>query len=78
MSITSTGISKAEDEAKHQRLRSRPVGYTVTEVARMLRIGKNAAYDMIASNEIPAVRVGRLLRIPVKPFHEKFGDTIPD
>jgi excisionase family DNA binding protein len=78
MSIASTGISKAEAEAKHQRLRSRPVGYTVAEVARMLRIGKNAAYDMISNNEIPSVRVGRLLRIPVRPFHEKFGDTVPD
>jgi excisionase family DNA binding protein len=77
MSIASTGISKAEAEAKHQRLRSR-VGYTVAEVARMLRIGKNAAYDMISNNEIPSVRVGRLLRIPVRPFHEKFGDTVPD
>ena len=53
------------------------VGYTVDEVARMLRISRNAVYDMVAREEITAVKVGRLLRIPAKPFHSKFGDAIP-
>jgi len=77
MSITSTGASDVERRLRRQR-RGRTVGYTVEEVARMLRIGKNATYNLVARGEIPSVKVGRLLRIPAKPFHEKFGDVLPD
>jgi excisionase family DNA binding protein len=73
MSITSTGASDAE-----RMLRRRHVGYTVAEIAALLRISRNAVYDMVARKEIPSVKAGRLLRIPAKPFHEKFGDVIPE
>jgi excisionase family DNA binding protein len=52
------------------------VGYKVEEVAELLRISRNAAYDLVARKEIPSIRVGRLLRVPVGPFHEKFGNVI--
>jgi excisionase family DNA binding protein len=68
----STGIGDAE-----RKLGRPAVGYTVREVSEMLRISKNAVYDMISRNECPAVKVGRLLRIPARPFHEKFGDINP-
>jgi excisionase family DNA binding protein len=73
MSITSTGDGDAE-----RLLRRRHVGYTVDEVAGMLRVSRNAVYDMVARKEIFSVKAGRLLRIPAKPFHEKFGDIIAD
>ena len=53
------------------------VGYTVEEVGQMLRVSKNKAYQMVAAGEVPSINVGRLLRIPVAPFHQKFGDCIP-
>jgi excisionase family DNA binding protein len=74
MSIMSTGGSDLE--RRTQRVGA--VGYTVDEVAHMLRISRNAVYDMVAREEIPSVKVGRLLRIPAKPFHNKFGDAIPE
>jgi excisionase family DNA binding protein len=74
MSIMSTGGGDLE----RRSLRVGAVGYTVGEVAHMLRISRNAVYDMVAREEITAVKVGRLLRIPAKPFHSKFGDTIPE
>src|SRR5262249_8815587 len=75
MSITSTGDSAVE---RRLRGRGRAVGYTVDEVAEMLRISRNAAYDLIARGEIASVKVGRLLRVPARPFHDKFGETLPD
>jgi excisionase family DNA binding protein len=54
-----------------------PVGYTVNEVGQMLRVSRNSAYQMVARGDIPSIRVGRLVRIPVAPFHQKFGDIIP-
>jgi len=81
MSITSTGDSAVERRLRRRgRIsgRGRAVGYTVDEVAEMLRISRNAAYDLIARGEIASVKVGRLLRVPARPFHDKFGETLPD
>ena len=36
---------------------------SVTEVQEVLGIGRTKAYRLITSGEIPAVRIGRLLRI---------------
>ncbi len=37
---------------------------TVPEAAKLLRISRNLAYDLVARGEIPAVRLGRVIRIP--------------
>ena len=41
-----------------------PMVLTVPELARVLRIGKNQAYDLIARRDIGHIRVGRSIRIP--------------
>jgi excisionase family DNA binding protein len=38
---------------------------TPTEVAQHLSLGRATVYQMIASEELPAVRVGRAIRVPV-------------
>ena len=37
---------------------------TVPEAARLLRIGRNLAYELVARREIPSVRLGRVIRVP--------------
>lgn len=37
---------------------------TVSEAAKVLRIGRNLAYDLVARGELPSVRLGRVIRIP--------------
>ena len=37
---------------------------TVPEVAKVLRIGRNLAYELVARGEIPCVRLGRKIRVP--------------
>jgi excisionase family DNA binding protein len=37
---------------------------TVPEMAKMLRIGRNTAYGLVNSGQIPFVRVGNQIRIP--------------
>jgi excisionase family DNA binding protein len=37
---------------------------TVEEAAAFLGIGRNAAYEAVARGEIPAIRIGRSIRIP--------------
>lgn len=37
--------------------------YTVAEVQRLLSIGRSKAYELVAEHQIPAVKIGRSLRI---------------
>ena len=37
---------------------------TVPEAAKLLRISRNLAYELVARNEIPAIRLGRVIRVP--------------
>ena len=36
------------------------------EVAQALRIGRAKVYALMASGDLPAVRIGRVLRVPVE------------
>ena len=41
-----------------------PLVLSVLEVASILHIGKNMAYDLVNSGAIRCVRVGRCIRVP--------------
>lgn len=43
---------------------------TVTETAAALHLGRNTVYDLIRLGQLPAVRVGRAIRIPQTALHE--------
>jgi excisionase family DNA binding protein len=74
MGIGSVGLGKRKTRATSG---GGAVGYTVEEAAVMLRISRNAAYELVGAGMIPSVRVGRLIRIPVEAFHQKFGGMVP-
>ena len=38
--------------------------YSVPEAARLLGIGRNAAYDAVRRGEIPTIRIGKRLLVP--------------
>jgi excisionase family DNA binding protein len=37
---------------------------TVSEAARVLSISRNLAYELVARGDLPAVRPGRVIRVP--------------
>lgn len=41
-----------------------PLVMTVPEIAEILHIGRNAAYDLVKSGAIRSIRIGRNIRIP--------------
>lgn len=41
-----------------------PAVLTVDEVSQALRIGRRQAYAAVEAGEIPAIRVGRSIRVP--------------
>ena len=44
------------NEQQHEYLK-------VPEVAKMLRIARSRAYELVAEEEIPSVRIGRSIRV---------------
>ena len=40
--------------------------YRVEEVAEMLGLGRSKTYQLVASGELPSVRLGRCVRVPVQ------------
>lgn len=40
--------------------------FTIVEMAEYLNIGKNKAYELVKTNTIPALKIGRQIRIPIK------------
>ena len=52
---------------------------TVPEAAKLLRIGRNLASELVAQGEIPSVRFGRLLRVPRAALEAQLRiDSDPD
>ena len=44
--------------------------YTVLELAAVLQIGRNAAYDLVKSGAIRSIRIGKSIRIPKSALEE--------
>ena len=42
---------------------------TVDELCEELMIGRNAAYSLLASNQIKGFRIGRIWKIPRESIH---------
>jgi excisionase family DNA binding protein len=40
------------------------------EVAKALRIGRSKAYELMASGQLPTVRIGRAVRVPAGALEE--------
>ena len=41
-----------------------PLTLTVEEAARVLRIGRTAAYEAVRAGDIPSISIGRTKRVP--------------
>ncbi|WCS24476.1 helix-turn-helix domain-containing protein [Methylobacterium sp. NMS14P] len=46
---------------------------SVEEAGRWLGVSRNTAYEAAGRGEIPTIRIGRLLRVPVAPFERLLG-----
>lgn len=50
-----------------------PPTISVEEAAELVGIGRNAAYRSAATGELPAIRIGRRLRVPTARLLELLG-----
>ena len=51
--------------------------FTVEEVAHVLGIGRNSAYEAVRRGEIPAVRLGRRLLVPKAALERLLSSWVP-
>ena len=49
--------------------------YTVTEMAQVLKIGKNKAYELVKTEGFPVVYIGSTIRIPIKALNRWLNDS---
>lgn len=50
--------------------------YTVPEAAQLLRVSRNQGYELARRGEIPVIKLGNRIRVPIVKFHEKFGNFL--
>lgn len=50
-----------------------PPTLSIAEAAELVGIGRNAAYRAAAAGELPAIRIGRRLRVPTARLRELLG-----
>nr|WP_256447131.1 helix-turn-helix domain-containing protein [Acrocarpospora catenulata] len=51
---------------------------TVLEIATTLRVARMTAYRLIHRGELPAIKVGRQIRVPEHAFQEYLRDRYAD
>ena len=64
--------------AKHKMLDGdKPLAVSVIEAAARIRVGRNTMHRLIAEKKIRAVRIGRMIRIPVAALNEYLAKLEP-
>jgi len=51
-----------------------PKTVSVPEAGRWLGIGRNASYEAARRGDIPTIRIGRLLRVPIVQMERKLEE----
>ncbi len=51
--------------------------YSVAETAKVLGIGRSAAYQAVKAGEIPSIRIGRRLLVPVQALEQLLSTAKP-
>jgi excisionase family DNA binding protein len=50
---------------------------TVAEAARLLGVGRNLAYEAVKRGEIPTIRIGRRILVPVEGINRLLSEAQP-
>jgi len=50
-----------------------PLTLTVEQAAKVLGIGRSTAYELVHTGDIPSLRLGRRIVVPVAPLAARLG-----
>jgi excisionase family DNA binding protein len=54
-----------------------PQTISVEEAGRILGVGRNSAYEAVRRGEIPVIKIGKLLRVPVVALERMLEEARP-
>jgi excisionase family DNA binding protein len=54
-----------------------PLTVTVEQAAKLLGIGRSTAYELVHTGDIPSLRLGRRIVVPIAIVAEKLGVEVP-
>ncbi len=60
------GTSDNRDHATESVNASRPILVSVQEASRLISMTRSATWDLVRSGDLPSVRVGRRVLVPVR------------
>ena len=63
-SVCDSVLSMPLDNSKLKSFESLPLILRVDDLMKLLGIGRNSAYDLVHSNQIRVIRIGKQIRIP--------------
>jgi excisionase family DNA binding protein len=55
---------------------NRKLAYRIAEAAEVLGISRSKAYELVASGELPSVKIGTVRRVPVTALEAKLNEQI--
>jgi excisionase family DNA binding protein len=58
-----------------EKMSNAPQTLSVPEAGKLLGIGRNLAYDAASRGELPTIRIGRLLRVPVRALERMLDNA---
>ena len=59
--------------ASPRTINEKKLCYKVPEVAKLLGVSRNHAYELARTGQIQTVRLGKLIFVPKVPFNKMFG-----
>ena len=57
-------LSMPHDDSKLKSFENLPLVLRIDDLMKLLGIGRNSAYDLVHSNQIRVIKIGRQIRIP--------------
>lgn len=52
-----------------------PLVYSVDEAARILGVGRGAAYEAAKTGQLPTIKIGKLIRVPKAALHKMLEEA---
>lgn len=68
LALVDEGFTDTPEKAEIAGLSDWPLWLTVAMVAKYLSLGKTKVYELVDSEGLPVVRVGRAVRVPTARF----------
>ena len=76
MRITTSNIAVIRNNPEEGEMDNKePLTISVREAGKVLGLGRDASYEAVRRGDIPALRIGRLWRVPARGIQQMLDDA---